>query len=130
MKLSIEQASKLLNALLGDAAVVADEREADADLSHEQLISTISDTLSKTLRPAIEEQLKPTLEAGFTGRYLGALRSAAQRVFNVPKRELEDMSIEQVLAKCKGAFETRTNQSGDERMVSLEATIHDYETVI
>ncbi|WP_276135018.1 hypothetical protein [Polluticoccus soli] len=130
MKLSLEQASKLLNALLGDAAVVADEHEADTDLSHEQLISTVNDTLSRTLRPSIEEQLKPALEAGFTGRYLGALRSAAQRVFNVPKRELEDMSIEQVLSKCKGAFETRASQSDDERFVSLEAAIHDYESQI
>ena len=58
MKLSLEQAGKLLNALLGDAAVVADEHEADADLSQEQLIATINNNLSKTLRPAIEEQLK------------------------------------------------------------------------
>lgn len=130
MKLSIEQASKLLNALLGDAAVVEDEHEADTDLSEEELLTTINGNLSKTLRPAIEEQLKPTLEAGFTGRYLGALRSAAQRVFNVPKRELEDMSIEQVLTKCKGAFETRASQGEDERQLSLEAAIHEYETQI
>lgn len=128
MKLSIEQVNKLLSALLGDAEVAEDEQQADATIETEHLLATINDGISKTIRPSIEEQLKPTLEAAFTGRHLGALRSAAQRVFNVPKRELEDMSIEQLLSKCKAAIDERTSQTGDERLSSLEATIQNYES--
>jgi hypothetical protein len=129
MKLSIEQAGKLLNALLGDAAVVENEHDAD-DVQTDELLAAINESVSKTLRPSLEEQLKPSLEAAFTGRHLGALRSAAQRVFNVPKRELEDMTIEQLLVKCKGAVETRATQTEDQKLLELEATIHGYESQI
>jgi len=101
MKISLEQANKLFSALPGDVVVVADEYEADTQADVTTIGNTILNALEEAMRPSLTEQMKPTLEAGFTGRYLGALRSAAQRVFNVHKRELEDMSIEQVLAKCK-----------------------------
>ncbi|RYE25458.1 MAG: hypothetical protein EOP51_04025 [Sphingobacteriales bacterium] len=101
MKISLEQANKLFSALPGDVVVVADDYEADTQADVTTIGNTILNALEEAMRPSLTEQMKPTLEAGFTGRYLGALRSAAQRVFNVHKRELEDMSIEQVLAKCK-----------------------------
>jgi hypothetical protein len=130
MKLSIEQANKLLSALLGDAEVAEDEQQTDDTIDTGQLIATINEGISKTLKPSIEEQIKPTLEAAFTGRHLGALRSAAQRVFNVPKRELEDMSIEQLLSKCRAALDERTSQSDDERVSSLQERVYNYESQI
>lgn len=129
MKLSLEQASKLLSALLGGAEVVENEHEAD-EVETQELLGKITASVSDGLRPSLEEQLKPTLEAAFTGRHLGALRSAAQRVFNVPRRELEDLTIEQLLTKCKGAIDERAIQTEDQKAVALQATIHDYETQI
>ena len=105
MKISIEQANKLFSALPGGVVVVGDEYEADSNTDVTTIGNQIIEALEEAVRPSLTEQVKPTLEAGFTGRYLGALRSAAQRVFNVHKRELEDMSIEQVLAKCKTAVD-------------------------
>lgn len=127
MKLSIKQANKLLSALLAGVAVVADEHEADEEPDIDSLLQNLQQDIGKTLRPSLEEELKPTLEAAFTGRHLGALRSAAQRVFNVPKRELENMSIEQLLAKCKGTVDATYNQTDEQRQTKLEMTVQDYE---
>jgi len=127
MKLSIEQANKLLSALPAGVVVVADEQEADTDADTDALLAAMQKEMSDSLRPTLEESLKPTLESAFTGRYLGALRSAAQRVFNVPKRELENMSIEQVLAHCKGATDVQYNQTDELRQTKLELAIQDYE---
>lgn len=111
MKISIEQANKLFSALPGGVVVVGDEYEADSNTDVTTIGNQIIEALEEAIRPSLTEQVKPTLEAGFTGRYLGALRSAAQRVFNVHKRELEDMSIEQVLAKCKTAIDALHTQA-------------------
>lgn len=127
MKLSIEQANKLFSGLLAGVAVVENEQEADTDADIDNLIISINEAVINSLRPAVEEQVKPALESAFTGRYLGALRSAAQRVFNIPRRELEEMSIEQVLAKCKATHEVRLNQSGEQQQTQLETTIQGYE---
>ena len=86
MKISVEQASKLLSELIAGAVVVANEDEADTNIDIDDLLININESVTKSLKPSLEEQLKTTLEPAFTGRHLGTLRSAAQRVFNVPKR--------------------------------------------
>lgn len=130
MKLSIEQANKLLSQLTAGVAVVANDAEADKNADLEQVFNNISEVVGKTIRPALEEEMKGPLESSFTGRYLGALRSAAQRVFNIPRREMEDMSIEQVLAKCKTALDGRYTQTDAERQTVWETTIQEYEQQI
>ncbi len=127
MKISIEQASKLLSELIAGAVVVANNDEADT-IDTDDLLISINESVSKSLKPSLEEQLKTTLEPSLTGRHLGTLRSAAQRVFNVPKRELEEMSVEQLLAKCKGAIESRYNLTEEQRQSVLETTVQGYET--
>jgi hypothetical protein len=128
MKISVEQASKLLSELIAGAVVVANEDEADTNVDIDDLLININESVTRSLKPSLEEQLKTTLEPAFTGRHLGTLRSAAQRVFNVPKRELEEMSVEQLLAKCKGAIESRFNQTEEQRQTTLETTVQGYET--
>lgn len=127
MKISIEQANRLLSALHGGAVVVANEAEADTDANLELVIDNIGESIGSAMRPSLEQQLKPTLEAGFTGRYLGALRSAAQRVFNVHKRELEDMSIEQVLARCKAQLDDNYLQTSEAGRQAMEQAMQEYE---
>lgn len=130
MKISLEQANKLLAELLPGVAVVENEQEPDNKADVDALVIAVNESVTKALRPSLEEQLKATLEPAFTGRHLGALRSAAQRVFNVPKRELEEMSIEQLLAKCKGAIESRYDQTEGQKQTLLETTIQGYEVQI
>lgn len=127
MKLSIEQANKLLSALVNDVAVVANDAEADADVNLDHVATQLTDKISTALRPKIEEESKADFEQNFVGRYSGALRSAAQRVFDVHKRELEDMNFEEVLAKCKAANEANYKQQEAERITQLETTISEYE---
>lgn len=129
MKLSIEQAGKLLSELLADAVLVVNDEPSDIEDTDTLLIKA-GENLTAVLRPSLEEQMKATLEPAFTGRYLGTLRSAAQRVFNIPKRELEDMSIEQLLAKCKGSIDARYDQSEAQRQSALETTVQEYEAQI
>lgn len=128
MKLSIEQANKLLEQLTAGVTVVADEQQADKDSDLDAVFNNISDVVGKAIRPELEQEMKSSLESAFTGRYLGALRSAAQRVFNVPKRDMEELSIEQVLAKCKGEVDSRYTQTDAERQTIWEKTVQDYET--
>lgn len=127
MKLSIEQANKLLEQLTAGVTVVADEQQADKDSDLDAVFNNISDVVGKAIRPELEQEMKSNLESAFTGRYLGVLRSAAQRVFNVPKRDMEELSIEQVLAKCKGELDSRYTQTDAERQTVWERTVQDYE---
>ncbi len=128
MKLSIEQANKLLSALVDDVAVVADDAEADADVNLDAVATQLTDKISSALRPEIIEETKGEYEQAFLGRYSGALRSAAQRVFNIHKRELEDMSIEELLGKCKEAMEQHFDQTSTEYETQLEQIKSTYET--
>lgn len=127
MKLSIEQANKLLAQLTAGVTVVADEQQADTNADLEGVFNNISEVVGQTIRPTVETEMRDSLESAFTGRYLGALRSAAQRVFNVPKRDMENLSIEQVLAKCKGAVDSRYTQTDAERQTIWESTVQGYE---
>jgi|GEM_PF-1992881 hypothetical protein len=127
MKISIEQVNRLLSALQGGAVVVANEQEADVDANLDLVIDNIGESIGSAIRPTLEQQLKPTLEAGFTGRYLGALRSAAQRVFNVHKRELEDMTIEQVLARCKAELDEGYTATSEAARTAMEQAILEHE---
>lgn len=89
--------------------------------------NNIGHVVGKAIRPLLEEEVKAGTDAAFTARYLGALRSAAHRVFNIPRRELEELSVEQLLSKCKGVQDSRYTQTEAERQTGLEATIREYE---
>ncbi len=130
MKLSIEQANKLLSGLLENVAVAENETEADNTADIAQLLVKVQESFSSSLRPALEEQLKASLEAAQTGKSLGILRSTAQRVFNIPRRDLENMSFEQILAKCKASVDSQYNQTEEVRQTTLETTVQGYEAQI
>lgn len=130
MKLSIEQANKLLSQLTAGVTVVADEQSADAQTDIDAIVSNINEVVSKTIRPSLAEETKAASESAFTAKYLGALRSAAHRVFSIPRKEMEDMSIEQLLSKCKGVLDSRYTQTDAERQTLWETTIQDYERQI
>lgn len=127
MKISIEQANKLFEQLQVDAAVVADEQQADESIDANMLLQVLNTHFSTTLRPQIEQQLKPTLESGFTGRYNGALRAAASRLFGISKKEMEDLSLEQILTKCKEAALGNLEQTDAETRAIIETAIQGYE---
>lgn len=127
MKLSIEQANKLLSQLAAGVTVVEDEQQADTNADLEAVFNNIGQVVGKAIRPSLEEEVKAGTDAAFTARYLGALRSAAHRVFNIPRRELEELSVEQLLSKCKGTQDSRYSQTEAERQTGLEASIREYE---
>lgn len=127
MKLSIEQANKLLSQLAAGVTVVEDEQQADKNADLEAVFNNIGQVVGKAIRPGLEEEVKAGTDAAFTARYLGALRSAAHRVFNIPRRELEELSVEQLLSKCKGVQDSRYTQTEAERQTGLETTIREYE---
>lgn len=128
MKLSIEQANKLLSALVNDVEVVANDAEADATANLDNIATELTDKISNALRPTIIEESKADYEQNFLGRYSGALRSAAQRVFNVHKRELEDMNIEQLLAKCKEAMDASHTEATQQYETELQQIKTNYES--
>ncbi len=127
MNISIEQANKLLAALAGDVAVVADEQSADAGTDTDALLATIHDNLSTTLRPTLEEQLKPVIESNYLGRFNGTLRSALNRAFGFTNKELERMTIEQMVNKCKQVVDGYMSQTEAERQTAMETAISGYE---
>lgn len=127
MKLSIEQANKLLSQLAAGVTVAEDEQTADKNADLESVFNNISQVVGKAIRPELEQQVKAGVEASLTAKYLGTVRSIAHRLFNIPRRELEDLSIEQLLSKCKGTIESRNTQTGAEVQTSLEAAILGYE---
>lgn len=127
MKISIEQANKLLEALQGGVAVVADEQLADTDYDAKTLLHTINENLAAVLRPQIEQQIKPAMESNFTGRYNGALRAAATRLFGVAKKDMDDLSLDQIITKCKEAASNNVEQADAETRTIIETAVHNYE---
>lgn len=127
MKISIEQANKLLSGLLADVAVAENEHEADINVDVSALLNSVNVSLIKAMRPALEEELKPALEAPLHARFMGTLRSAIGRSFNIPKHEISDMGIEQLMAKCKTMIDSRNSQTDDEKQAALEKTVQGYE---
>ncbi len=130
MKLSIEQANKLLSQVSAGVIVVADDTLADKEADLNLVLADITEAAAKETQPLLEAELKDKYEASFVGRYLGALRSAAQRVFNIPRKDMDEMNLEQVLAKCKSVVDSRYTQSDTERQTIWERTVQDYEDQI
>lgn len=127
MNISIEQANKLLAALAADAVVVADEQSADEGTDTDALLATIHDNLSTTLRPTLEEQMKPVIESNYLGRFTGTLRSALNRAFGFTNKELERMTIEQMVNKCKQVIDGYVSQTEAQRQTAIETAISGYE---
>jgi len=106
---------------------VADEQSADAGTDTDALLATIHDNLSTTLRPTLEEQLKPVIESNYLGRFNGTLRSALNRAFGFTNKELERMTIEQMVNKCKQVVDGYMSQTEAERQTAMETAISGYE---
>lgn len=127
MNISIEQANKLLAALAGNVAVVADEQQADANVDTEALLASINENIATNLRPTLEEQMKPLIEGNYLGRFTGTMRAAMYRIFNIPRKELESLNIEQMVAKCKQMVDAQIAQNETERQQAAETAINGYE---
>lgn len=127
MNISIEQANKLLAALAGNVAVVADEQQADANVDTEALLASINENITTNLRPTLEEQMKPLIEGNYLGRFTGTMRAAMYRIFNIPRKELESLNIEQMVAKCKQMVDAQIAQNETERQQAAETAINGYE---
>eukprot|EP01136_Pigoraptor_vietnamica_P017530 Opistho-1_new@62811 len=128
MNISIEQANKLLAALAGNVAVVADEQQADANVDTEALLASINENITTNLRPTLEEQMKPLIEGNYLGRFTGTMRAAMYRIFNIPRKELESLNIEQMVTKCKQMVDAQIAQNETERQQAAETAINGYET--
>lgn len=128
MKISIEQANKLLADLLDDVEVVADDKSADKDVKVEDIVKSVNDNVTAAIKPTIEEELRPVIEASLTGKALGTLRSAAGRAFNIPKKDLETLEADQILAKCKEHMSTATGQAATEWETKYNTLLQEYET--
>lgn len=127
MNISIEQANKLLAALAGNVAVVADEQQADANADTDALIASINENITTSLRPTLEEQMKPLIEGNYLGRFTGTMRAAMYRIFNIPRKELESLNIEQMVTKCKQMVDAQIAQTDTERQQAAETAINGYE---
>lgn len=128
MNISIEQANKLLATLAGNVAVVADEQQADTNVDTEALLASINENITTNLRPTLEEQMKPLIEGNYLGRFTGTMRAAMYRIFNIPRKELESLNIEQMVTKCKQMVDAQIAQNETERQQAAETAINGYET--
>lgn len=129
-KLSIKQANKLLSELLEDVEVVADDKNADTDVDIAALNSEITGNIETLIKPNIEETIKAELETDTLGKHMGSLRTAAQRLFAIPKRDMEGKKIDEVLALCKNAIETKFSSTDEQSKQALQETIDKYEEQI
>ncbi|MBS1771523.1 MAG: hypothetical protein JST82_01595 [Bacteroidetes bacterium] len=101
MKISVEQANILFSALPADVAVVADEHEADETTDVESLALSLTNSIATNLRPQLEQEMRPSIEGSFMARYLGTLRSIVSREFNINRRRLDKLTMEEIVAQCK-----------------------------
>lgn len=127
MNISIEQANKLLAALAGNVVVVADEQLADVDVDTDTLVASVNENITTSLRPTLEEQMKPLIEGNYLGRFTGTMRAAMYRIFSIPRKELESLNIEQMVSKCKQLVDAQVAQNEAERQQAAETAINGYE---
>lgn len=100
MNLSIKQVNALLKQLGGSVVVVEDEK-ADTDANIEDIASEIEGVIVKQVRPAIEQELKESIgsvKAAEAGRME---RSAVAKAFGLTPKELDGLSLTEMLAKGK-----------------------------
>jgi len=106
---------------------VADNQQADSDVDTDALITTVNDNISTSLRPSLEEQMKPLIEGNYLGRFTGTMRAAMYRIFSIPRKELDSLNIEQMVAKCKQMVDAQISQNEAERQQAAETAINGYE---
>jgi hypothetical protein len=117
MKLSNEQAQKLLSEIWGDVELV----EAD---SHDFDIDAVVSQGKDYYKGAIEKEIEPNFDAKFKNSF----RSAAQRVFSIPKKDLDGKTWEEMatLIKERSVKPDDTNEWKEK----YEAAVADYEAQI
>lgn len=125
MKISTDTAVKLLQELLGDVELVEAEK-ADADVTVESLQADITEAV----KPSIIESAKGEFEAANNGKFLGTLRSAAQRKLSIPKKDTDGKTVDEILDIIKGATEAKGGTEASEWKTKYEAAVQDYEAQI
>jgi hypothetical protein len=128
MKISIEQANKLLYAILENVAVADDELDADVDVDTEALTQAIHKKVAADITPILEEQLKPALESHALARVTGTVKSAACRILGITKKHVEDLNFEQLFTRFKASVEANQSSTEGDKQVRMETAIHGYET--
>lgn len=106
MKISTKQAKDLLKKLgVGVTEVVEDEKDADKDFKLEDVIAEVTEAIKDTVRPDIEDEVIKAKLPAETGKLLGTLRSAAQRMFGGTNKDYENLDIKQILELGKTKYD-------------------------
>lgn len=122
MKISHEQAAKLLTELgLQDVELVAENEDKDINIDDLVVEAT------NALKPSIIDAAKADLEADHNGKFLGSLRSAVQRTFNIPKKDMEGKPLQEVLGLVKTNLDSHSSTEANEWKTKYEAAVQDYE---
>lgn len=122
MKLSTEQATKLLSDLGVDAEIV-EAKEADADVKIEDIAAEVTEYL----KPGIVEAVKSEHEAANHAKFINTLRSGVQRTLNIPKKEMDGKTLEDILALVKTTTESKGTTEASEWKTKYETAVQDYE---
>lgn len=122
MKISLSTAQKLLEELGVDVELVAENDDTGVD------VSALASEATEYLKPQILSAAKEGTEAELNGKFLGTLRSAVQRTLNIPKKEMEEKSVSEIMAIIKANTESHTGEAANEWKSKYEAAVQDYET--
>lgn len=96
MKVTIEQAKELLSEILGDVELVeADNADKDFDL--DAILAKGKDYYKADLS---KEALEVT-ENEVHGKVIKSLRSVVGRTFSIPRKDMENMTVDQIISKVK-----------------------------
>lgn len=121
MKISKKQLNELLQELLPDAELVEDDK--DADFNQDEAVSSIK----AAFKDDILKESAGELETAATGKHLGSLRTIAQRVFSIPKKDMEGKEAEEILKMAKDKLATEVGKDANEWKQKYDEVVADYE---
>lgn len=112
-KISIKLASELLSEMGLDVAIVADDKDADT-VELTELVEQSNTYMKGVLTPIIKSEVEQEIIDDKVGRMSGSMRSAITRIFGIPRKELGDMGIDEMVLHAKNSYDTAKGNSVQE----------------
>lgn len=125
MKISIEQANKLLQGLVNDVEVVASDPDKDVDLTAVE--AELKDNLTAQIKPDIEAELKETIKTGEIGKFMGTVRSGVARTFGMKTSDLADKDLADIFKLAKENYDKTSGKDAEAWQKEREELIRGHE---
>lgn len=128
MKLSIEQANKLLKKLGADAVVVEDEAQVTPDIDIDEVSTSIEEGIATSITPALEAKANESATSIQAAKFGRMEAKNIANVFGINPKELEGLPHAKMLEKAKAIVSKSPEENNEEATRRIAEMEEDYKT--